>query len=112
MEQLIIMNGKRTSILSVSAVAAYSSQLFTGSQPCQEEVDGKSISTYLLQRSATEHSSTCHCVCCLHNLLNVQIANAMGLQKKKSVRGWVSPRGMVRLEGSSTLKKFIHLNGT
>jgi hypothetical protein len=34
-------------------------------------------------RSATEHSSTCHCVHCLHNLLNVlvQFANKMGLQK-------------------------------
>jgi hypothetical protein len=32
---------------------------------------------YCLQRSATEHSSTCHCICCSHNLLDVlvQIAN-------------------------------------
>jgi hypothetical protein len=37
-------------------------------------------------RSASEHSSTCHCIRFLHNLLNVlvQIANKMGLQKKSS----------------------------
>jgi hypothetical protein len=30
------------------------------------------------------HSSTCHCICLLHNLLNVlvQIANKMGFKKK------------------------------
>jgi hypothetical protein len=40
--------------------------------------------TYSLQKSASEHSSTCHCIHLLHNLLNVlvQIANKMGLQKK------------------------------
>jgi hypothetical protein len=41
--------------------------------------------TYYLQRSATEHWSTCQCIRCLHNLLNVlvQIANKMVLQRKK-----------------------------
>jgi hypothetical protein len=40
--------------------------------------------TYYLQRSATEHSSTCYLHVFLLNLLNVlvQIANKMGLQKK------------------------------
>jgi hypothetical protein len=40
--------------------------------------------SHQLQRSATEHSSTCHCIRFLLNLLNVlvQIANKMGLQKK------------------------------
>jgi hypothetical protein len=39
--------------------------------------------TYQLHRSATEHSSTCHCIRLLHNLLNVlvQIANKLALQK-------------------------------
>jgi hypothetical protein len=46
----------------------------------------------VLQRSAAEHSSTCHCIhvyMFLHNLLNVlvQIANKMGLQKKISHTG-------------------------
>jgi hypothetical protein len=44
----------------------------------------KRLWTYYLQRSAPEHSSTCHCIHYLHKLLNVlvQIANKMGLQKK------------------------------
>jgi hypothetical protein len=43
----------------------------------------KRIRTCYLQRSTTEHPSTCHCIRCLHNLLNVlaQIANKMGLKK-------------------------------
>jgi hypothetical protein len=45
------------------------------------------MGTYKLQRSATEHSSTCHCIrvyMFLSNLLNVlvQISNKMGLQRK------------------------------
>jgi hypothetical protein len=43
------------------------------------------LRTYYLQRSATEHPSTCYFICCLHNLLNVlvQTANKMGLQERK-----------------------------
>jgi hypothetical protein len=44
---------------------------------------------YQLQRIATEHSSTCHCIRFYTNLLYVlvQIANKMGLQiKSRSYR--------------------------
>jgi hypothetical protein len=42
-----------------------------------------SLHTEHLRRRDNEHSSTCHCVRILHNLLNVleQIANKMGFKK-------------------------------
>jgi hypothetical protein len=44
----------------------------------------KKLWTFHLQRSATEHSYTCHCIRCLHNLLNVLVKNVnkMGLETK------------------------------
>jgi hypothetical protein len=36
--------------------------------------------TYCLQRSATERPSTCHCIRCLHNLLNVLVQTLNGMR--------------------------------